>query len=70
METEAGNGTDAELDQVDSTIADTPDPFWQEGYEAFFDGLGLEECPYGEGTDGEFGWKHGWRDADKEVTNG
>ena len=43
------------------------DCFFEEGKEAFREGCDLEGCPYDEGTDGEFGWKRGWRFADKTT---
>ena len=42
------------------------DPFFVEGYEDYHDCSDMEDCPYPEGSDGEFGWKKGWRFADKE----
>lgn len=45
----------------------TDDPFYQEGYEAFFeDGC---DCvpPYPEGSDGEHGYVLGWKAAQKEY---
>lgn len=37
------------------------DFFVEEGVNDFQDGISFEECPYPEGTDGENGWKRGWR---------
>ena len=39
------------------------DPFFEEGREDFLEGAELQDCPYQEGTDGEAGWKIGWREA-------
>lgn len=43
------------------------DPFYQEGYEAFFEGPADYICPYPEGSDGEYGYRKGWRAAEKEY---
>jgi hypothetical protein len=40
------------------------DPFAQEGYDDFFLGYEKEDCPYDDGTDGEGGWKKGYRKAE------
>ena len=45
------------------------DDFFEEGFLANQDGCDLVNCPYDEGTDGEFGWKNGWREAQKEQDN-
>lgn len=42
------------------------DEFFQRGYEDYFEGVDCEECPWDEGTDGEYGWKHGWKEASEE----
>ena len=39
------------------------DCFFEEGYHDFFYGYSKNECPYDEGTDGEFGWLIGWEKA-------
>ena len=40
------------------------DPLFKEGADAFYEGAEYEDCPYAEGTDGEFGWKRGWTYCD------
>ena len=40
------------------------DPFVEEGRQAWHDGYDKTECPYDEGTDGQFGWIQGWEDED------
>lgn len=42
------------------------DPFFAEGYESYHEGADITDCSYPEGSDGEYGWKKGWRFADKE----
>lgn len=45
----------------------TCDPFYDEGYEAFFeDGCDLAP-PYPEGSDGRYGYVRGWKAAEKEF---
>jgi hypothetical protein len=39
------------------------DPFFRE---ARTEGADWEDCPYGEGTDGQSGWRQGWNAADAE----
>jgi ribosome modulation factor len=39
------------------------DHLFNEGVEAFSEGAEKEDCPYEEGTDGQFGWMKGWRAA-------
>lgn len=39
------------------------DHLYQEGFDAFFEGADREDCPYEEGTDGQYGWLKGWREA-------
>ena len=36
------------------------DCFYQEGKEDYFDGVDKHDCPYPEGSDGQFGWLKGW----------
>jgi hypothetical protein len=45
------------------------DPFAQEGYADYYDGVELNECPYEFDTDGEGGWRNGWFFAKKEEKN-
>lgn len=42
------------------------DPFYKEGYEDYLNGADLKDCPYLDGTDGEYGWVKGWKAAEKE----
>lgn len=44
------------------------DCFYDEGYQAYFDGADKSDCPYDDGTDGQFGWIKGWIAADEEST--
>lgn len=44
------------------------DCFYIEGREAYREGAPREDCPYAEGTDGEFGWLKGWDAAAREDT--
>ena len=45
------------------------DPFVLEGYVACEqEGAEIEDCPHGEGTDGQAGWKMGWKLADKAMS--
>lgn len=37
-----------------------------EGYDAFYDKLGLAQCPYPPNTDDEAEWQSGWLDASDE----
>ena len=39
------------------------DHLFDEGVEALSEGADKEDCPYEEGTDGQFGWMKGWRAA-------
>lgn len=48
----------------------TIDPFVKEGMEAFRDGQDREDCPYEEGTDGQFGWLKGWDRGETNDRNG
>jgi len=41
------------------------DPFYCEGYDAYYDGADEQDCPYDEGTDGQDGWLKGWREANR-----
>ncbi|MEN6379230.1 MAG: hypothetical protein ABFD15_06600 [Methanofastidiosum sp.] len=43
------------------------DDFLKQGYEDFVAGEDYEECPWDEGTDGEYGWKKGWKQAEKDI---
>ena len=43
------------------------DEFYLDGHESYRMGTSLDECPFDEGTDGEYGWKKGWRQAEKEA---
>ena len=43
------------------------DPFYNEGYEAYEEGVDFDECPYDEGTDGQTGWTKGWRAANEGL---
>jgi ribosome modulation factor len=45
---------------------DSQDPLEREGYEAYFDGADLDDCPHDEGTDGQNAWRKGWKKADLE----
>ena len=36
------------------------DCFFKEGYDGNKDGYDKEDCPYEEGTDGQYGWIKGW----------
>jgi ribosome modulation factor len=45
--------------------SDMGDPFVEEGREAFRDGWDRDECPYDEGTDGQYGWLKGWDEAEE-----
>jgi len=45
------------------------DPFFQEGYCDAYEGIDYAECPYEFNTDGEYGWKNGWKFAEKEIDN-
>ena len=40
------------------------DPFFNEGYGAYEEGVDFDDCPYAEGTDGQYGWRMGWNAAD------
>jgi len=42
------------------------DCFFEEGFHSYEAGSDYEECPYDEGTDGEYGWKQGWKKAEKD----
>jgi ribosome modulation factor len=42
------------------------DPFFEEGYNDYKEGSDKEDCPYDEGTDGQFGWLRGYRRAQCE----
>lgn len=44
------------------------DEFTQEGYDAYYLGDDRSDCPYGDGTDGEYGWLKGWSMAQKEYS--
>jgi len=46
------------------------DPFEEEGIKAYVDGVLEEDCPYDDGTDGEFGWITGWHFAQKREEQG
>jgi ribosome modulation factor len=35
-----------------------------EGVDAFWSGADKSDCPYKEGTDGQYGWLKGWRGAE------
>ncbi len=39
------------------------DCFYREGFADYFDAISLADCPYPEGTDGQYGWMTGWQDA-------
>lgn len=41
------------------------DAFFNSGREDNSMGVDIEECPYDDGTDGEYGWKLGWDYEDK-----
>lgn len=42
------------------------DPFFEEGREAYFASFAdWGDCPYPDGSDGEFGWHKGWYFADQ-----
>lgn len=41
------------------------DEFFEAGYLDFKNGIDYDECPWDEGTDGEFGWKQGWKHASR-----
>ena len=43
------------------------DPFWIEGYNSNKDGIDITDCPYKEGTDGQYGWISGWRLSNQEI---
>lgn len=43
------------------------DPFYIEGYNDYNLGYDISDCPYCEGTDGEYGWKKGYMAANKEF---
>lgn len=42
------------------------DDFYKDGYNDFVFGADLKECPWDEGTDGEYGWQMGWKQAEKD----
>lgn len=44
------------------------DPFFEEGYSDFHIGYEIDDCPYSEGTDGEYGWQSGWHAAYKNES--
>jgi ribosome modulation factor len=46
-------------------IPDT-DCFFEEGQQDYKDGIDLEECPYDEGTDGQYGWIRGWKEENNK----
>jgi hypothetical protein len=41
------------------------DIFFLEGQEAYYDCGDWADCPYPDGTDGEYGWHKGWHSASK-----
>jgi ribosome modulation factor len=42
------------------------DPFYMEGFDDFHLGYEKEDCPYDEGTDGQYGWLKGWKAANEK----
>ena len=46
-----------------SWLSRIKDCFAEEGKEAYYAGQELDDCPYDDGTDGEYGWQKGWREA-------
>jgi ribosome modulation factor len=42
------------------------DEFYRGGYEDFENDIDYEECPHDEGTDSEYGWRLGWKQAKKD----
>ena len=43
------------------------DCFYQQGMDDYFDGDAEQDCPYPEGTDGQWGWLKGWKAAEQAV---
>lgn len=46
------------------------DPFVEEGAQDYDEGCDINECPYEEGTDGQTGWRIGWREAKEREEQG
>ena len=45
------------------------DPLAQDGYRDYHDGVEYSECPWSEGTDGEFAWHQGWGVANRQQND-
>jgi len=65
-EIELSEGERAGEDLSQAMMASFRDPFFKEGYEARTEGAEWADCPYGEDTDGQAGWRKGWNAADAE----
>lgn len=46
-----------------------PDPFFNDGAYARFEGVDLNECSFDEGTDGQEGWCRGWKAMNELMEN-